>query len=60
MQKINRYGVPGFRFPGFRLILSWYSDPDFPPLYNKLRGNDQPKRVQVAAMKGMLAAKMKK
>jgi HEAT repeat protein len=29
-------------------------------LYKKLTGNNQPKRVQVAAMKGMLAAKMKK
>lgn len=28
-------------------------------LYEKLTGNNQPKRVQVAAMKGMLAAKMK-
>jgi HEAT repeat protein len=29
-------------------------------LYKKLRGDDQPKRVQVAAMKGMLTAKTKK
>jgi len=29
-------------------------------LYKKLRGDDQPKRIQVAAMKGMLTAKTKK